>query len=74
MITTSKQYSLEFRENPQTMPWMGSCSLKVGLRKFGVLLRDQITKAVSGSKRCGGLRTYFLSSLWLSGKVLIKPL
>lgn len=40
MITTSKQYFLDFREE-HTMAWMGSCSLKVGVRKVIVLLRDQ---------------------------------
>lgn len=41
MITTSKQHFPEFKESPQTMPWVGSCSLlKVELRKFKVLLRD----------------------------------
>lgn len=41
MITTSKQHFPEFKESPQTMPWVGSCSLlKVELRKVKVLLRD----------------------------------
>ena len=29
--------SLEFRETPETRPWAGNCSLKLVLRKVGVL-------------------------------------
>lgn len=42
-MITSKQYSPDFKEDPQTMPWMGSWSpLKVELRKVGVPVRDQV--------------------------------
>lgn len=33
MITTSMPYSLEFRENPQTMPWMGKLFFESGTEK-----------------------------------------